>query len=103
VTCWGSFDISASPGPGPAVNSVGTEFGTLELYSGAGGPFLAVIETLHTDSIGNSDNAATNTHVEPRVCVGGAPGVNGSPCTVDADCSGGTCPLPTAVIRLPGV
>jgi hypothetical protein len=85
------------------VNSVGTEFGTLELYSGAGGPFLAVVETLHSDSIGNVGNAATNTHVEPRVCVGSsAPAVNGSPCTAAADCSGGTCPLPTAIIRLPG-
>jgi hypothetical protein len=104
VTCWGSFDISASPGPGPAVNSVGTELGTLELYGGGGGPFLAVVETLHSDSIFNSASAATNTHVEPQVCVGsGAPTVNGRPCTNNSDCSsGGTCPLPTAVIRLPG-
>lgn len=104
VTCWGSFNISASPGPGLAVNSVLTELGTLELYSGAGSPFLAVVETLQSDSIFNSASAATNTHVEPRVCVGsGAPAVNGSPCTKDTDCSsGGTCPLPTAIIRLPG-
>jgi hypothetical protein len=103
VTCWGNFDIASAAGPGPAVNSVGTQFGTLELYSGAGGPFVAVVETLHGDSIGNSTSAATNTHVEPRVCIGSSsPAVNGTPCTEDADCSGGTCPLPSAVIRLPG-
>jgi hypothetical protein len=103
VNCWGTFDISGTPGPGLAVNSVGTEFGTLELYSGSGSPFLAVIETRHSDSIGNSSLAATNAHVEPRVCVGsGAAAVNGSPCTADSDCSGGTCPQPTAVISLPG-
>jgi hypothetical protein len=96
VTCWGDFDISS-------VSSVGTQFGTLELYSGAGGPFVAIVETFHGDSMGNSASAATNTHVEPRVCIGsGGLGVNGSPCTADSDCSGGTCPLPTAVIRLPG-
>jgi hypothetical protein len=104
VKCWGSFDISASPGPGLAVNSVAGQFGTLELYTGSGSPFLAVIETRHDDSVGNSSVAATNAHVEPQVCVGSsAPEVNGSPCTTNADCSsGGTCPLPTAQIRLPG-
>jgi hypothetical protein len=103
VTCWGNFDIASAAGPGLAVNAVRTQFGTLELYSGTGGPFLAVIETLRSDSVGNSASATTNTHVEPRVCVGSATlGVNGSPCTADSDCSGGTCPLPSAVIRLPG-
>jgi hypothetical protein len=103
VKCWGSFDISTSPGPGPAVNSVTTQYGTLELYTGSGSPFLAVIETRHDDSIGNSSMAATNAHVEQRVCVGSsAPGVNGTACATNADCSGGTCPLPTAIIRLPG-
>jgi hypothetical protein len=103
VTCWGNFDISSAAGPGPAVNAVGTQFGALELYSGTGGPFVAVVETMLGDSIGNSATAATNTHVEPRVCVGSSsPAVNGSPCTENADCSGGTCLLPSAVIRLPG-
>jgi len=145
ISCWDSFNIDSI-----LIGAVATEFATLEISSGAGGPVLAVVQTVHSDSIGNNASAALNTHMGgqclgacsgggndgkpcvaaagcpsgtcagtigvacnsnadctpgacsgPRFCVGGT--TPGRACTSDANCgSGGTCPLPSAVIRLPG-
>ena len=145
ISCWGNFNIAP-----PVFPIIPTEFGTLEISSGAGGPVLAVIQTVHSDSIGNTATAALNAHMEgqcvghctagsvtgacvtdagcgtagtctgtigkactssadctpgtcsgPRFCKGGP--TAGRACTDDSSCgSGGTCPLPSAVIRLPG-
>jgi hypothetical protein len=101
VGCWSSFDIASLS----AVKSVNTDFGTLEFYT-AGAPVLVMIETFNIQPAAASiASAATNAHVEQKVCIGSSvPAVNGTACTTASDCTGGgTCPQPTAVIRLPGV
>lgn len=67
VTCWASFNLGQIPSmrsitlPGGALS---TEFATVRIRSSVGGPFVAVAESFHTDSIGATGAAATNVHVE---------------------------------------
>jgi hypothetical protein len=87
ISCWDSFSIDSS-----LIGAVPTEFGTLTIKAGKGGPVLAVVETLHSDSIGNTASAALNTHMEGQclgVCNGGAN--DGAACGGAAGCPGGAC------------
>ena len=83
LSCWGTFSIAP-----PLIRKLGTEFATLEITSGSGGPILAVVETFQSDSVGNTASAAFNTHMEGE-CVGACS--NGAPCLTTADCGGATC------------
>lgn len=67
IDCWGSFSIGAIPAmrslllPGGAL---ATEFATVRMSSSRGGPFVAVAESFHVDSIGNAGSAAMNLHMD---------------------------------------
>ena len=84
ISCWDSFTIDSS-----LIGAVPTEFGTLTIKSGKGGPVLAVVETLHSDGAGNTASAAFNTHMEGQ-CVGTCTAPAGAPCLTNSNCSG-TC------------
>ncbi len=90
-SCWDNFNIDST-----LIGALGTEFGTITLNPGAGGPVLAVVETFHSDSLGNTASAATNAHVQGECiasCVITAGTVNTFvPCLSNSDCaSGQTC------------
>jgi|ERR1700687_4274966 len=67
ITCWDSFNLGQIPAmrsntlPG---GGLATEFATVRIRSTVGGPFVAVAESFHTDSIGATGAAAVNVHVE---------------------------------------
>jgi len=67
IDCWGSFNIGNIPAmrsnllPGGALP---TEFATVRISSSSGGPFVAVAESFHVDSIGNAGSAAVNLHMD---------------------------------------
>lgn len=67
IDCWGSFNIGNIAAmrsnllPGGALP---TEFATVRISSSSGGPFVAVAESFHVDSIGNAGSAAVNLHME---------------------------------------
>jgi hypothetical protein len=86
ISCWGSFNVAP-----PLFPPLPTEFATLEVSSGQGGPVLAVIQTIHSDSLGNTATAALNAHMEGQ-CVGHCTAGGGGACVSNADCTGSaTC------------
>lgn len=114
VSCWETFTINTGR---PCANAYGeacltappgaSDFMTVNIKSGSGGPFVAVAETFHFDATGlNSASAGVNVHMAAGTCA--APAVNlGQACNNDSDCiSGGvgSCAAPAggAVITLPG-
>jgi hypothetical protein len=67
IDCWASFPIGILP----ALRSnrvlggaISTQYATARISSSSGGPFVAIAESFHTDSIGNTGSAAVNLHME---------------------------------------
>ncbi|MCK6554471.1 hypothetical protein L6Q96_07800 [Candidatus Binatia bacterium] len=67
VDCWASFNIGNIPAMRSDLLPQGaltTEFATVRISSSSGGPFVAVAESFHVDSIGNAGSAAVNLHMD---------------------------------------
>lgn len=67
VDCWASFNIGNIPAMRSNLLPQGaltTEFATVRISSSSGGPFVAVAEAFHVDSIGNAGSAAVNLHMD---------------------------------------
>jgi hypothetical protein len=80
-------------------NNVGAPCLTSATCTGTGGTCSGVSSI--SSSCNSNADCGGGLCSGPRFCTGGTS--SGTSCTVDANCSGGgTCPLPTAQIRLPG-
>ena len=67
VECWGSFNIgkiAAMRSDLLPQGALTTQYATARMYSSGGGPFVAVAESFHVDSIGNAGSAAVNLHMD---------------------------------------
>jgi hypothetical protein len=72
VDCWASFNIGILPSLRSNLltgGAIPTQYATARITSSNGGPFVAIAESFHSDSIGNTGSAAVNLHME-----GAAPG-----------------------------
>jgi len=67
VDCWRSFNIgilSSLRSNLQPFGAITTQYATARITSSSGGPFVAVAESFHTDSAGNTGSAAVNLHME---------------------------------------
>jgi len=66
IDCWASFPIGVLPALRSNLllgGAIATQYATARISS-SDGPFVAVAESFHTDSIGNTGSAAVNLHME---------------------------------------
>jgi hypothetical protein len=66
ISCWSSFDIGTVPAMRAvaAGGALATQYATVRITSTSGGPVVAVAESFHVDSVGNSGSAAVNLIME---------------------------------------
>jgi hypothetical protein len=90
ISCWESFTLEARPGctsgwGHACLTPPTTDFGTVNIRSTSGGPFVAVAETFHLDTAGNASSAGVNVFMAAGACSGGSTNL-GQACNNDSDC-----------------
>ena len=55
ISCWGTFTLAP-----PIIGAIASQFATVDISSPAGSPFVAVGESFHVDSVGNTAAASVN-------------------------------------------
>ena len=59
ISCWGTFTLAP-----PIIGAIASRFASVELSSPEGSPFVAVGESFHVDSVGNTAAASVNLITE---------------------------------------